>query len=61
MSNTTIGTALAQVADSLSSSDYADKEVFIIIPNITLADKAATEKVSPATSLSPDSYKFSDR
>ena len=47
MSNTTVGTALAKVADILSSSDYSDKAVLILIPNITLADEAATEKVSP--------------
>ena len=46
MSNTTVGTALAKVADILSSSDYSDKAVLIIIPNIILADEAATEKVS---------------
>ena len=46
MSNTTVGTALAKVADILSSSDYSDKAVLIIIPNITLADEAATEQVS---------------
>ena len=47
MSNTTVGTALAKVADILSSSDYSDKAVLIIIPTITLADEAASEKVSP--------------
>lgn len=49
MSNATVSTALAKVADILSSSNYSDKAVLIIIPNITLADEAATEKVSPTS------------
>ena len=46
MSKTTIETALAKVANILSSSDYSEKAVLILIPNIILADEAATEKVS---------------
>jgi hypothetical protein len=46
MSNTNLTTALAHVADVLNSSAYSDREVFIIIPNIQLADEAATTKVS---------------
>lgn len=51
MSDTTVGTALGQVSDILSSSDYTDKEVFIIIPKIILADEAATEKVSSTSKV----------
>jgi hypothetical protein len=45
MSNTTVGTALAQVADILSSSDYSDKEVFIIIPKLGLQLPTETSRV----------------
>ena len=48
MSNTTISTALAHVADVLGSSGYDNEEVFIIIPNIHLAGREATGKVSQA-------------
>lgn len=50
MTNTTVSSALAHVADVLGTSEYSEKEVFIIIPNIVLADKAATDKVSQKTS-----------
>ena len=58
MSNTTVNAALAHVADIISTSDYSDKEVFIIIPNILLANEAATEKVSQTSNLSSDSIQF---
>lgn len=49
MSNVTVGAALAHIADVLGSSSYLDKEVFIIIPKIRLANEGATKKVSQAS------------
>ena len=57
MSKAGVTTALARVADILASSDYLQKEVLIIIPNIRLNDKKATEKVIRA----PRRYIFSIR
>lgn len=46
MSSTEVTEALSRVVDILSSSPFLDKEVFILIPHIRLANEAATEKVS---------------
>lgn len=41
-----MNSALSHVANVLSSAEYSNKEVLIIIPQIILQDEAAVEKVS---------------
>lgn len=43
MSSKTVKDAIAEVADIMATKDFADKEVFIIIPNIQLADASTTD------------------